>query len=210
MEWGTKQREGVSHQAGTDRDADLVAAVRKGDLNAFELLVTRHQKQMFNIAYRITGDSEDAAEVVQDAFVSAYRNIRTFKSRSRFSTWLVAITVNCARNRLRQSRSRLSREPVSLDDPVHTNDGNIIVDPPSGEPSVIDRIEQLDLRRAVQDCISRLEPEFREVLVLRDLQDFSYEEIGKILNVREGTVKSRLFRAREAVRDCLKRSRGER
>jgi RNA polymerase sigma-70 factor, ECF subfamily len=210
MEWGTKQQEGVSHQAGADRDADLVVSVRKGDLNAFELLVTRHQKQMFNIACRITGDSEDAAEVVQDAFVSAYRNIRSFKSRSRFSTWLVAITINCARNRLKQYRSRMSREPVSLDDPVHTGDGKIIVDPPSREPSVLDRIEQMDIRRAVQDCISRLEPGFREVLVLRDLQDFSYEEIGKILNVREGTVKSRLFRARESVRECLKRSRGER
>jgi RNA polymerase sigma-70 factor, ECF subfamily len=82
-------------------------------------------------------------------------------------------------------------------------------DPPSGEPSVLDRLEKQDVRNRVQDCIKALEPDFREILVLRDLQDFSYEEIGDMLRVREGTVKSRLFRAREMIKECLKRFMGE-
>ena len=82
------------------------------------------------------------------------------------------------------------------------------VDPPSKGPSVLDRLEARDERKKVQECISALEPEFREVIILRDMQDFSYEEIGSLLKVREGTVKSRLFRAREAVKDCLKRAMG--
>jgi RNA polymerase sigma-70 factor (ECF subfamily) len=82
-------------------------------------------------------------------------------------------------------------------------------DPPSNEPTVLDRMERQDVQQKVQDCIEALEPDFREVIVLRDMQDFSYEEIGNMLKVREGTIKSRLFRAREAVKDCLKRVMGE-
>lgn len=164
---------------------------------------------MLNIAFRLTGDYEEACEVVQDAFVSAYKSIKTFRGESKFTTWLTAITVNLSKNRLKQMRSRKRHEAYSLDEPVRTDDGEMAIDPPSHEPSVLDRLEKQDIRDRVQDCIKALEPDFREVLVLRDMQDFSYEEIGDLLKVREGTVKSRLFRAREAVRDCLKRFMGE-
>jgi RNA polymerase sigma-70 factor (ECF subfamily) len=192
-----------------DDDTGLVAACKGGDLDAFEALVRKHEKRMFNIAYRITGDHQDAAEVVQDAFVSAYRNIGSFRGSAKFATWLTAITINLARNRLRQMRSRRAHEPVSLDDPIETDDGVMPADPPSNDPSVLDRLEKRDLQKSVQDCIAALETDFREVLVLRDMQDFSYEEIGAALKVREGTVKSRLFRAREAVKECLKRALGK-
>jgi RNA polymerase sigma-70 factor (ECF subfamily) len=85
----------------------------------------------------------------------------------------------------------------------------LLPDPPSGGPSVLDQLEKRDVRQSVQDCIQVLEPEFREVLVLRDMQEFSYGEIGTMLKMPEGTVKSRLFRAREAVRACLKKVMGE-
>jgi RNA polymerase sigma-70 factor (ECF subfamily) len=83
------------------------------------------------------------------------------------------------------------------------------IDPPSKEPSVLDRMEKQDIQTRVQECIKVLEPVFREVLILRDLQDFSYDEIGSMLKIREGTVKSRLFRAREMVKACLKNVMGE-
>ena len=89
-----------------------------------------------------------------------------------------------------------------------TSDGEVMPDPPSKEPSALDRMEKQDTSRKVRDCIQALEPDFREVLVLRDLQDFSYEEIGGMLKVAAGTVKSRLFRARESVKECLKRALG--
>lgn len=187
-----------------DPDAGPLAAARQGDLAAFESLVARHQKRMLNIAFRITGDYDDACEVTQDAFVSAYRNLASFRGNARFSTWLSSIVINLGRNRLKQAALRRRRCAYSLDAPLQTSDGEMAADPPSPEPSTLDRMVQQDRQKAVQDCIARLEPGFREVIVLRDLQEFSYEEIGSMLQVREGTVKSRLFRAREAVKECLK------
>ncbi len=192
-----------------DEDAGLVASSQKGDLNAFEALVQKHQKRMLNIAYRLLDNYEDACEIVQDAFVSAYRNITAFRGESRFTTWLTSITVNLSKNRLKQMRSRRGHEALSIDEPLQTDDGRMTIDPPANEPSVLDQLEKRDVRNRVQDCIKALDPDFREVLVLRDMQDFSYEEIGSMLRMREGTVKSRLFRAREMVKDCLKRFMGE-
>ncbi len=192
----------------TDEDRELAASAGKGDLSAFETLVVKYQKRMFNVAYRISGSYDDASEIVQDSFVSAYRGLSGFRAEARFSTWLTAIVINHARNRLKQLRSREKHEAFSLDEPLRTEDGELLPDPPSGEPSTLDLLEQRDRQKAVQDCIAGLEPEFREVLVLRDLQEFSYEEIGKVLKAREGTVKSRLFRAREAVKECLKKLLG--
>jgi RNA polymerase sigma-70 factor (ECF subfamily) len=195
-----------SNASGPDDDATLVSSAQTGDLQAFEQLVTKHQKKMLNIAYRLIGDYDDACEVVQDAFVSAYRNIKTFRGDSKFTTWLTTITLNLSKNRQKQVRSRQSHEAYSLNDPVQTDDGTMTIDPPSKEPSVLDRMETRDIRTRVQDCIKALDADFREVLVLRDMQEFSYEEIGHMLKVREGTVKSRLFRARDMVKDCLKKA----
>ena len=197
-----------SNAPGQDADIALVLSAQQGDLNAFETLVGKHQKKMLNIAFRLTGNYDDACEVVQDAFVSAYRNLGTFRGDAKFTTWLTTITLNLSKNRLKQMRSRQGHEAFSLDEPIRTDDGEIAMDPPSKEPSVLDRMEQRDVRTRVQDCIKALDPAFREVLVLRDLQEFSYEEIAGILKKREGTVKSRLFRAREMVKECLKKAFG--
>jgi len=192
----------------SDDDAVLVASAQQGDLSAFEALVARHQKRMVNTAFRIIGGYEDACEVTQDAFVSAYRNLNSFRAEAKFSTWLTAITVNLSKNRLKRVIIRQKREPVSLDAPIRTDDGEVMPDPPSKEPSALDRLERQDVKQKVQDCIQALEPDFREVLVLRDMQDFSYDEISGMLKVAAGTVKSRLFRARESVKECLKKAMG--
>jgi RNA polymerase sigma-70 factor (ECF subfamily) len=195
-------------EQNADADAALVASAQQGDLSAFEALVAKHQKRMLNTAFRIIGEYEDACEVTQDAFVSAYRNIKGFRAEAKFSTWLTAITVNLSKNRLKRVIIKQKREPMSLDAPIRTDDGEVMPDPPSKEPSVLDRLEERDVKKRVQECINALEPDFREVLVLRDLQDFSYEEIGGMLKVAAGTVKSRLFRARESVKECLKKALG--
>jgi len=199
----------ISREQNMDADTTLVASAQQGDLSAFETLVARHQKRMLNVAFRIIGDYEDACEVVQDAFVSAYRNLKGFRQESKFTTWLTAITVNLSKNRLKRVAIRQKREPVSLDAPIMTNDGRVTPDPPSKEPSVLDLMEKQDMKKRLQDCIHELAPDFREVLVLRDMQDFSYDEISGMLKVAAGTVKSRLFRARESVKDCLKKTMGD-
>jgi RNA polymerase sigma-70 factor (ECF subfamily) len=192
-----------------DEDLEFVVSCQGGDVDAFEVLVKKHQRRMLNIAYRIVGNYDEACEVVQDAFISAYKNIKGFKGEAKFATWLYTIVINCSRNRLKQLRTRRHREGCSIDDSIMTPDGEIPGDPPSSEPSPLDRLEESDIQQKVQGCINALDAEFKEVLILRDIQGFSYEEISSMLKVPEGTVKSRLFRAREGVKDCLKKAIGD-
>lgn len=189
-----------------DEDVDLVDACRAGDLHAFETLVNKYQARMFTLAFRVLGNPEDAGEIVQDAFVSAYRGLGKFRGDAAFTTWLTTITVNLARNRLQQLRSRKSHETCSLDDPLPgCGECGKSYDPPSNGPSAHELLEREEVRQRVQGCINGLEPGFREALVLRDVEEYSYGEIGTMLLLAEGTVKSRIARAREAIRDCLKR-----
>jgi RNA polymerase sigma-70 factor, ECF subfamily len=191
--------------ARVDEDRELVLLSQKGDQYAFERLVIKHQKKMVNIAFRITGSYEDACDVAQDAFVSAYKEIKRFELRSRFSTWLYTITVNLSKNRLKQINTARNRNEVS----VHAEEGSLHIDPPSSEPSALEKLEKHAVKKAVQDCIAKLEEDFRVVVVLRDIQGFAYNEIGEMLKVADGTVKSRLFRARETLKKCLKGRVGE-
>ncbi|MFQ6031726.1 MAG: RNA polymerase sigma factor [Candidatus Zixiibacteriota bacterium] len=189
-------------QKTTDEDYEFVSLSKKGDVDAFEVLVKKHQKRMLNIAYRMTGNYEEACDIVQDAFLSAYRSIKSFKGKARFSTWLYTIVMNLSKNRLKQLRTQLHREKFSADDP---DNGTIRGELASRGPSALESLERRDVQRKVQECINSLDEEFREVLILRDIQGFSYDEINNLLEIPEGTVKSRLFRAREAMRDCLKK-----
>ena len=192
-----------------DEDLAFVALCQEGDADAFEHLVRRHQKRMLNIAYRVIGNYDEACEIAQDAFVAAYKNIAGFQRKAKFSTWLYAICINLARNRRKRLTTRHFREGRSLDDPIATPDGEMAVDPPASEPTPLERLEARDIRHYVQGCINTLDVDFKEVLVLRDIQGFSYEEISAMLKVPAGTVKSRLFRAREGMKDCLKKVMGE-
>ena len=193
----------------TDEDYNLVSLCKKGNVDAFEVLVRKHQKRMLNIAYRMIGNYEDACEIVQDAFVSAYKGIKDFEEKSRFSTWLYTIVLNLSRNRLKQLKIRSYREEFSLNDPVITDDSQINKEPASGETTILERLERRDVQQKVQGCINSLASEFREALILRDIHGFSYNEISNMLKIPEGTVKSRIFRARDVLRDCLKRVIGD-
>ncbi len=186
-------------------DTELVAATKGGDLAAFEQLVKKHQQRLLNVALRITGGYEDACEVVQDAFLAAFRGLDGFRGEAKLTTWLTSITVNLSRNRLEQVQSKRKIESFSLNDPLPGSAGELFVDPPDPGPSALDLLEEEAVRQQLERCIGTLPPEFREVLVLRDMEEFAYDDIGKMLKIQSGTVKSRLWRARGAVRDCLKR-----
>ncbi len=191
-----------------DEDQEAVFLCKRGDTDAFESLVRKYQKKMLNIAYRIIGNYEEACEAVQDAFVSAHKNIAKFEEKSRFSTWIYAITVNLSRNRIKQIKTELQHEQFSFDNPVLTDDGSVRLEPVSAEPSILEKLEKRDIQKAVERCMNSLSAEFREVIVLRDIQEFSYDEICSMLNLADGTVKSRLFRARDSVKNCLKKILG--
>ena len=192
-----------------DDDAGFVARCRRGETEAFSVLVRRHQKKMLNIAYRMIGDYDEACDVVQEAFLSAYRAIGKFRGDAKFSTWLCGIVLNYSRSHVTQKAARSRRETVSLDDHVKSRDGSFLNEPCSQEESIVERLEKRELEAKVQECIGFLDGEQREVLVLRDIQGFSYEEIGDLLKLPEGTVKSRLFRARNALKDGLFRVLGD-
>ena len=189
-----------------DEDAELVIAWRRGEFSAFEELVRKYQKRMLNIAYRCVGDYEAACEVVQDAFAAAYRGGESFRGAARFSTWLTGITVSLSRNRLPQSRNKRSSEAYPPGAPPADFTGGAHREHPS--PSAPEQLEMLDLSEKLHGCIGALDADSREMIVLRDVQGLTYEEICAILVIREGTVKTRLSRAREMAKDCLKRAAG--
>jgi RNA polymerase sigma-70 factor, ECF subfamily len=199
----------VDTRPAEDEDTLFVLRCRKGDVDAFEVLVARHQKKMLNIAYRLMGDYEEACDVVQESFLSAYRAIGKFKGQARFATWLYSIVVNHAKSRLKQKGNQFRHEGAILDDPSEAKVG----DPYGGTPYRGDApdegLEKKDLENRVQRCILSLDGEQREVIVLRDIQGFSYTEIGQMLKLPDGTIKSRLYRARNALKDCLKDILGE-
>ena len=212
---GTKPAETMSKFLETkekiieDEDKERVLLCQKGDLAAFEELVKKHQGKMLNTAYRMIGSYEEACEAVQDAFVSAFRAIRKFRGDSRFSTWLCRIVINESKNRRRQIAS-LNRREVSLaDGPAGQEERLLQNDPPEDRPSALEQMEKREVEGKVRECIHRLEEAYREVVVLRDIQGFSYEEISDMLKVPDGTVKSRLSRARESLKDCLKQALGD-
>ena len=192
-----------------DDDADAVLRCQKGDAEAFEILVDRHQKRMLNVAFRMLGDYDEACDVVQESFLAAYRALRTFRREAKFSTWLYGIVVNQARNRLKQAQGRARHETRSLDDPVEMTDGGLSRQVADGERDANAELEKKEVQRAVRECIRALDAEYREVLVLRDIQGFSYDEIGDMLKLPDGTVKSRLFRARVFLKDCLVKALGD-
>jgi len=192
-----------------DDDAGFVARCRQGRTEEFAVLVRRHQKKMLNMAYRMIGDYDEACDVVQDAFLSAYRAIGQFRGEARFSTWLAGIVINRVRDHLSQRIARTRREEALDNDPAEP-DGrrNVNAFFEGNDPADI-QIERRERDAGIQKCIDRLDGEQKEVLVLRDIQDYSYEEIGAMLKLPPGTVRSRLFRARSALKASMQKVLGD-
>lgn len=213
--WGTKtllwMSKTIEHKEALDVDEDIkhVRACQKGDAEAFAFLVERHSKKMLNMAYRMLGDYDEACDVTQEAFLAAFRSIAGFKGESKFSTWLCRIVINYAKNRLKQRQSLSRHESISLDEAVEGQGGCAACLTASDESDPGKTLERRELEFRVQKCISGLDEDYREVLVMRDIQGFSYEEIRQMLRIPDGTVKSRLSRARLAMKDCLKKIIGD-
>jgi len=177
----------------------LIESARKGDLDAFNTLVVAYQHQVFNLAFRIMGDEAAAADATQEAFISAYKHMGTFRGES-FKSWIYRIVTNACYDELRR---RKRRPAVSLNELTDERDTEIEYDIPDQAPTPEDRVEQRELARAIQAGIDTLPPDQRITLVLSDVQGLSYEEIALVTGAHLGTVKSRLSRARAKLRDYL-------
>lgn len=179
----------------------VIRRVCAGDTDAFEALVTAYQKQVYNLALRTVGNEEDAADMTQEAFLRAYRSLGSFRGDSKFSVWLYRLTTNICIDFL---RSRGRRPTVSLtaadedEEPQELDVADDRFDP-------VQSLERAELRRAVQRGLASLPEDYRRILMLRELSGLSYTEIGQVLRLEEGTVKSRLFRARKKLCDFLRK-----
>ncbi|MCZ7543901.1 MAG: sigma-70 family RNA polymerase sigma factor [Anaerolineae bacterium] len=176
------------------RDREIVTRVLDGDVDAFAGLIEAYQQPVFNLAYRMLGEANEAEDAAQEAFLRAYRNLHRYDMSRSFKTWLLSITSNYAIDRLR--RRRLSW--LSIDEPLPPHPA-LTSDAPDPEGAVIDG-ERADL---VQDLLAKLPDDYRMVVTLRYWYDYSYAEIAEMTDSTESAVKSRLFRARRALAEML-------
>lgn len=183
-------------------EAALVTRMQAGDDEAFEACVRRHCGQMLLVARRILRNDEDANDAVQDAFLSAFKGIGRFEGQSKLATWLHRIVVNAALGRL---RSRQRRPEKSIEDLLpHFGEGEHQIDPPAPWKAASETVLQRQESRAlVQDCIGQLPERYRTVLLLRDIEGLDTEETARALETSAGVVKTRLHRARQALRTLL-------
>jgi RNA polymerase sigma-70 factor, ECF subfamily len=185
-----------------DDEGALVSSAKTGDLAAFDELVNRYERRIFRLTMNITQNREDAEDATQDAFMKSFQHLREFQGGSRFYTWLVRIAVNEALMRLRRRRPNVT----SLDEPVQTEDDLMPREIQDWGPTPEQRYEVTELNSILTKAIGELEPIFRTVFLLRDVEQLSTEETAEALGVSAPAVKSRLLRARLKLREKLSRS----
>ena len=174
-------------------DAECVRRVQQGDTDSFEVLVRRHQKAIFNLVYRLLGNYDEAAEVAQEVFLSAFKSIHQFRGDANFSTWLYRIGLNHASSR-RRSLNSTQQHHIPLD-------GTEVIADRAVDPAK--NLEHKEIQQRVQQALNGLDPEDARIILLRDLQDIPYEDVAEMLDIPVGTVKSRLHRARRALKTSL-------
>ena len=183
-----------------DGDLEWVRRCQKGDLQAFQKLVERYERRIYTLACSIVGDPEAARDAAQEAFIRAYRGLAGFRTKSGFYTWLYRIAVNVCLNAARQERRR--PDTASLSGLLESGDiprERLFAGAPSASQA-----ERAELQESIQAVLNSLSPDHRAVVVLKDIEGLSQEEIAEILSCSVGTVKSRLSRARAQLRDLLR------
>jgi RNA polymerase sigma-70 factor (ECF subfamily) len=201
------------------RELQLVEAGRAGDPDAVSELVQGYHRRIYAVCFRMVRDADQAADLAQEAIIKVLEGLGSYDGRSKLSTWIIRVTMNCCLSHLRKSRIR---RHASLDDLSRTGDesaaasgfsrgigglGSRAGGPPGGELSGPDRVEQDEMLASLLHALEGLDPDMRAVLVLRDMQDMEYQQISEALEVPVGTVKSRLFRARAALREAVEKAR---
>lgn len=187
--------------AAGDNESGLVALAKAGEVSAFEELVSRYERKIFRLAQHITQNNEDAQDVAQEAFFKAFEHLGEFQEQSRFYTWLVRIAVNQALMKLRKRHTK----DISLDEQVDGEDNSMPREIEDWGPSPEQRYAQNELAGILNKVIGELDPSFRAVFQLRDIDELSTEETAEALGLSVPAVKSRLLRARLKLRDKLNR-----
>jgi RNA polymerase sigma-70 factor (ECF subfamily) len=179
-----------------DQDAEAVARVLAGDVNAFEDIVRRWQRRLVNLAWRFSRDRTAAEDMAQEAFITAYKALPTFEGRSAFSTWLTSIALNSYRARMRRD----GPPSLGLDVLLRTRPSSFVPRPSTMAPSAAREYEGRETSEAVRRAVLALPARYRDALVLFHLQEMDLNETARVLGVKEGTLKARLHRGRELLR----------
>ena len=180
------------------REKELIAKAKQGDMQAFEELILKHEKIVYNVALRMMNHSEDAKDISQEVFLKAYRNIKNFDERSMFSTWLYRITTNTC---IDEMRKRKGKQNYSLEEELENEDGSMqrqIADEGDTPEESLMRGEE---KGEILQALDTLSEEHRVAIILRDVKGLSYEEISEIIELPMGTVKSRISRARNQLKN---------
>lgn len=184
-----------------NEDNDLIGAFQAGDKSAFDDLVRKHQDRIINLCYWLLGDYQEANDCAQDTFIKIFRNLVKFRFESTFLTWAHRIAVNTCKNRLKSFHYRFSRKLVRLDNSGRSPGSVDAIADETGSPEMA--LEKKERRYLIRRAINALPAEKKTVVVLRDIQGLSYEEIVKITGLKPGTLKSKLARARQDLRSKL-------
>lgn len=181
-------------------DDKLIEEALQGDQQAFKALMERHQTSVFHIVLRIVHDRELASDLVQDTFMKAFSSLKSYRSEYRFSTWLYKIAANASIDHLRKKRIKA----LSLDNPISTADGQVSLEVPDYTHHPEREMVRRERAMSIDEAIKALPAKYRQVIVARHQEDKSYEEIAAELGVPVGTVKARIFRARELLKKRLR------
>ncbi len=184
-----------------DVDQQLVERVQRGDKRAFDLLVSKYQRKLFRLLSRLIRDPAEIEDVAQEAFIKAYRALPNFRGESAFYTWLYRIAINTAKNYLvAQGRRAPTQSDTEIEDAENFDDGELLRNEDTPDRILLSK----QVAEAVNRAIEALPEELRTAIVLRELEGLTYEEIAASMNCPIGTVRSRIFRAREAVAEALR------
>lgn len=190
---------GVEAGGATRADWALVEGLRAGSGDAYEALIQRFQHPVFNLLSRLLDDPADAADALQEVFLKVFRKVGAFQQKSSLKTWIYRIAVNEAYN-FRRSSSRHRSYEIALDGNDDFSYSNTV---PDTAPTPFDLVSGAETVRLINEALQELSPAFRSAVILRDQEELSYEEIAEVLDVNLGTVKSRILRGREALREKL-------
>lgn len=183
-----------------ETDEQLIRDALAGDQRAYKELLARHRQSIFHVIFKIVRSNEEAADLVQETFMKAFGSLGSYRFEYRFSTWLYKIAANNAIDHLRKKRI----EALSLDRPIQTQDGEVALEIPDWSQNPEEDLYRKRRAVTIGDAIDSLPAKYREVIVLRHQQDRSYDEIAEQLRIPVGTVKARIFRARELLKKKLK------
>jgi len=186
-------------------EKELIALAKAGDERSFELLIEQCKTKAYNIALRYLRNEEDAMDALQESFIKIYRHLESFREGSKFDTWVYRIVVNTCNDMLRKNHGA----PVEYLNRSDEEEEEYTLELPDTDPGPQDALLQKEQAKLILDALDQLKPDQKEVVILRDIQGFAYEEIAEMLNCSMGTIKSRINRSRSRLREILLEQNGD-